>query len=83
MNAAIIDLLLFLFNSKDFTANLTLNTKFLVEIVEFETMKLERAQMNSDSHKYYLIDSLLPLINYFCENFLKDLLFSENSTEID
>lgn len=46
-------------------------------------MKLERTQTYSDGYKYYLIDNLLPLINYYSENYLKELLFSENTNEID
>ncbi|KAL4447069.1 hypothetical protein ABPG74_013921 [Tetrahymena malaccensis] len=83
VNAAIIELILFLSSSKEFAQTLPQNTKLIVEIVEFETMKLERAQTYSESYKFYLIDNLLPLINYYSENYLKDLLFSENSNEVD
>lgn len=83
VNSAIIDLFLGLFNAKEFAANLSANTKSLVEIVEYESMKLERAQHYSDSQRVYLLDSFLPLFNFYSENFLKDLLFSENINEID
>ncbi|EGR30656.1 mir domain protein [Ichthyophthirius multifiliis] len=71
INSSILDLILFFTNSSEFSQQLYESSKLLIEVVEQETLKLERNQNLTFIQKIYLLDSFIPVVNFYAENYFK------------
>ncbi|EGR29160.1 MIR domain protein, partial [Ichthyophthirius multifiliis] len=80
LKGAICDLLLCFVSSKPFQDQFYQYTNIFIDIITNEQLQL----MNYQSYqgKYYILDKFLPLFNYYTQQHLKDLQYSQKSKDL-